>query len=192
MSDSGVDTGTSEKILPLNSSHHEAIGVKMLSTRKKDLARARRMSTANDMLYPMHVLSVKELLKMKRGEHLHHQALVKSGKVIPWKASMGPVAFISHQWLSYNHADPSEFRRKRDPNLACEIQTLNHIETHSTPHNFATWQTSRSSRFSSALLSVYAKEIWSRSRQIFSPGSRSKRTPPTTTTTCTLRSAERR
>ena len=97
--------------------------LKVLSTRKKDLERARRISTANEMLYPMHVLPVKELLKMKRGDHLHHQALVAQGKVVKWRTGMGPVAFVSHQWLGYEHADP-EFEQ-----LGCLQRVADRIRT---------------------------------------------------------------
>ena len=46
------------------------------------------MSTANEMLYPMHVMSVKYLLKMEKGDHLHHQALVEKGVVVKWNPMM--------------------------------------------------------------------------------------------------------
>ena len=37
----------------------------------------------------------------------HQQELVKRGMVTVWQKGMGPVAFVSHQWASYEHADPN-------------------------------------------------------------------------------------
>ena len=76
------------------------------SLRPGELERMRRASLANVVLYPMHVMRVSDFRKLRRGDHLPHQQLKAMGLLTEWHHGMGSVAFISHQWLAWQHADP--------------------------------------------------------------------------------------
>ena len=80
--------------------------IEALAFGKDDIARVRKMSTVNEQTYPMHVLKVSDFMQMRPGDHLTHQELKALGKVNPYKTFLGPCCFVSHQWLSYAHADP--------------------------------------------------------------------------------------
>lgn len=58
------------------------------------------------MSYAMHVISIPALLEL---EELHpHQVLVEKALVEEWTEALhGRVIFVSHEWLSWDHADPS-------------------------------------------------------------------------------------
>ena len=67
-----------------------------------------RTVTAAACLFPMWALKVSDFMNMKPGDHFNHQDLRKQGKLVGWDAkTMGPCAFISHQWVSWKEADPS-------------------------------------------------------------------------------------
>lgn len=67
-----------------------------------------RTNTAAESYFPMWVMRVSDLMEMKSGEQRHHQRLKAEGKLIVWDAkTMGACAFISHQWSSWKHADPT-------------------------------------------------------------------------------------
>ena len=53
----------------------------------------------------MYVMHVSEFLRL--GELEPHQALRDAGKLCTWAPRMRHVMFISHQWTSYHHPDPS-------------------------------------------------------------------------------------
>ena len=53
----------------------------------------------------MHVMHVSEFLRL--GELEPHQALRDAGKLCTWAPRMKHVIFLSHQWTSYHHPDPS-------------------------------------------------------------------------------------
>ena len=56
--------------------------------------------------YPMYVIKVTDLLELEAW--LPHQDLVKAGKMIIVEKDMDvEVLFISHQWTSFAHPDPS-------------------------------------------------------------------------------------
>ena len=70
--------------------------------------RKRAMSIKLIAKYPMYVVNVEILLKMER--ILHHQAMLANGRevMMPWEHWMyGRTIFVSHEWLSYSHADPN-------------------------------------------------------------------------------------
>ena len=66
----------------------------------------RRRSLANVVLYPMSCMRVSDFRKLRKGDHLPHQLLKAKGLLSEWHEDMGPVAFVSHQWLAWEHADP--------------------------------------------------------------------------------------
>ena len=54
----------------------------------------------------MHVISVKDLLKLDRLDP--HQVLLQKGLLHLWCQSMrGRTIFVSHEWLGWQHADPN-------------------------------------------------------------------------------------
>eukprot|EP00930_Biecheleria_cincta_P003905 TRINITY_DN104812_c0_g1_i1.p1 TRINITY_DN104812_c0_g1~~TRINITY_DN104812_c0_g1_i1.p1 ORF type:complete len:735 (+),score=97.79 TRINITY_DN104812_c0_g1_i1:68-2206(+) len=56
-------------------------------------------------IYPMHVISVKDLMGLDSMQP--HQDLVELGLVVPFDDSMrGRVIFVSHEWLGWAHPDP--------------------------------------------------------------------------------------
>lgn len=60
---------------------------------------------ACEMLYPMHVISAKEFLKLPR--LLPHHELLTRGVLKKWSPkSRNKVIIVSHQWLKYSEPDP--------------------------------------------------------------------------------------
>ena len=56
--------------------------------------------------YPMYVLPVEAFLQMT--EWRPHQELLKEGVIVEWAPSMrGRTFFVSHQWTSFDHPDPT-------------------------------------------------------------------------------------
>jgi len=56
--------------------------------------------------YPMYVLPVSAFMQM--AEWRPHQDLLKEGVIVEWTPSMhGRTFFVSHQWTSFNHPDPT-------------------------------------------------------------------------------------
>jgi ankyrin repeat protein len=61
--------------------------------------------TASPILYAMHLISVRDLLKQTRFRP--HQELLREGTLVTWKESMrGRTIFASHQWAAYAEPDP--------------------------------------------------------------------------------------
>ena len=73
----------------------------------------RRLSTASDIRYPMHLLSFETLMSLfnKEGSKITaHQFLRETDRLVRWKDIKenkdATVVFVSHEWLGWNHADP--------------------------------------------------------------------------------------
>jgi len=75
----------------------------MSSTPGPSLRRKGRLQTNKSLAFPMHVISVKDLLELK--ELVSHVELVKAGKLRTWEPGMMAI-FVSHQWLGKGHPDP--------------------------------------------------------------------------------------
>ena len=66
-----------------------------------------RTMTAAKCSFPMWCVRVEDIKRMRPGEHLCHQELMKKGILVEWNAvTCGPCAFVSHQWSGWRHADP--------------------------------------------------------------------------------------
>ena len=78
--------------------------VRRNSARRSSWTRG-EVDTSVEMRYPMYVMHVSEFLRL--GELEPHQALRDAGKLCTWAPRMKHVIFLSHQWTSYNHPDPS-------------------------------------------------------------------------------------
>ena len=65
----------------------------------------RGLDTSIEMKFPMHVMHVSEFLRLTELES--HQALRDAGKLCTWTPRMKHIMFLSHQWTSYKHPDPS-------------------------------------------------------------------------------------
>ena len=62
--------------------------------------------TATRESYPMYVLPVEAFMQMT--EWRPHQELLKEGVIVKWTPAMrGRTFFVSHQWTSYTHPDPT-------------------------------------------------------------------------------------
>ena len=62
--------------------------------------------TATRESYPMYVLPVEAFMQMT--EWRPHQELLKEGVIVEWTPAMrGRTFFVSHQWTSYTHPDPT-------------------------------------------------------------------------------------
>ena len=60
------------------------------------------------MLYAMHVVPCSTFLKWGADDISEHQTLLARGDLVEYNHSVkGPVCFVSHQWVSYDHPDPS-------------------------------------------------------------------------------------
>lgn len=55
--------------------------------------------------FPMYTVSVASLLAMR--EIQMHEELLRAGALVPFDESLGSAMFVSHQWLSNDHPDPS-------------------------------------------------------------------------------------
>ena len=71
---------------------------------------AQCLATPNDTAiretYPMYVLPVAAFMEMTAWRP--HQELLKEGVIVEWTPSMrGRTFFVSHQWTSFNHPDPT-------------------------------------------------------------------------------------
>lgn len=56
-------------------------------------------------IFPMHVLPIETALAMSHIEPF--EVLLHRGELVEWSYGAGPVIFVSHQWLSTEHPDPS-------------------------------------------------------------------------------------
>lgn len=61
-------------------------------------------ATATEMLYPMHVVKVRDFLQMTEAEP--HQALRARGVAAPYNSEAAAAIFVSHQWCGLRHPDP--------------------------------------------------------------------------------------
>ena len=60
-------------------------------------------------LYSFWVVRTEDVLAMKTFKP--HQQLLGEGKLVRWTPeTVGPVAFISHQWLGWGHPDPMQIQ----------------------------------------------------------------------------------
>ena len=63
------------------------------------------VDTSVEMRYPMFLMHISEFLRL--GILEPHQVLRDAGKLVKWAPHMKHVIFLSHQWTSFRHPDPS-------------------------------------------------------------------------------------
>ena len=69
--------------------------------------RSRRISLAGDaeLFFPVHAVAATQLSNL--GTMLSHESARDAGLLVKWKPAMGPLVFISHQWLAHHEPDPA-------------------------------------------------------------------------------------
>merc|ERR1712216_79892 len=56
------------------------------------------------LYFPVYAISVSECLALERFES--HETLLERNSLLLWEESMGPLLFVSHQWLAFDPPDP--------------------------------------------------------------------------------------
>ena len=63
------------------------------------------LDTSIEMKFPMWLIHVSDFLRLAELEPYH--VLREAKKLVPWNPEMKRVIFLSHQWTSFSHPDPS-------------------------------------------------------------------------------------